>query len=64
MAKSTIVGLRFNDRGVETTDAEIQATWAAHVAAERAILNLDQPGRRCAHLINIDRAGCGKCEGL
>jgi hypothetical protein len=33
---TTIVGLRFNDRGVDVTDAEIQATWRRAVEAERA----------------------------
>lgn len=35
MEPQTIAGLRFNDLGVEVTDAEIQATWAKHVTTER-----------------------------
>jgi hypothetical protein len=37
----TIIGLKFNERGVDVSDAKIQETWAKSVAAERAARETD-----------------------
>lgn len=51
-----ICGVPFNDSGVAVTDAEMQATWARHVAAER----LEQDAT-CDHGMRVDQR-CISCD--
>ena len=38
-----------------------QAPLIHRLRDQLAALNLDQPGQRCPHGINVSRAGCGPC---